>query len=774
MLMFDIECYPNAFGLGFKDINTQVVTQFNKLEGSFSSSDIKSIRNLMENNTLVTFNGIGYDLLLAKYLLNNPSCTVGKLNQISSFIINGCGNVDNKQFGRDIALDISRRYEKKLKQNPNFNGKFQYYEIEAIFKVGTNYNHIDLMKIAPSNCSLKLYGARLHTTKLQDLPYAFGTYLTSSEWDEVCKYNINDLQLTEDLYNALKPQIDLRVRLSAKYGIKLLNKGDATMGLEILSKQMSITKSKITKDYTFDYVAPTSINFENKQLQTILTHFELIHFRFTLLNLAKNSKSIEDVKTIIDKCGVKFDSLKDVLLSHKIFNRVVLLDKLRNVQDGSFTINPNTFLSVVPKWLDKEVIKLAGCSFNIGFGGLHSQERNISFIPNENEVMLNADVVSYYPSIIFAYPKQASPTHVDHEQYSSILEERFVERAESKIRTKAIKKELKALKTNTTLGYKEGKDLYKKLIRESIEVNTTNSGNKIILNGGGFGKQGDKWSKTLSPKSMVFITLTGQLLLLQLIEQLDKIPSVKICSANTDGIEYIINKDDISLAKSIIQDWQMYSYMNMSHGEYKSLHCRAINDYVAVYDGYCKAKGAFAEKTISTNPVYPVVFEAIREHLLNGIDMETFIKSEKRIHRFTTSRTVTGGAFMGEYKYNERVEVIKNGEHQYHMIPKHKRVKLDICEKTGDKNDYKRPKMEYKKIDGNVGTYQGKYIGKVVRYYYTTNGGDFKYVKSGNAVPNATGVIDALNLDEVNLKVSPIDYDRYVTLAYKHLKELGC
>ena len=72
--------------------------------------------------------------------------------------------------------------------------------------------------------------------------------------------------------------------------------------------------------------------------------------------------------------------------------------------------------------------------------------------------------------------------------------------------------------------------------------------------------------------------------------------------------------------------------------------CRDVNSYVAVYEGYVKAKGYYGEPDISKNPQYPIVTEAIRQHLLTGISLEKVIKSCKNPADFCVSRKVTGGA----------------------------------------------------------------------------------------------------------------------------------
>ena len=117
-----------------------------------------------------------------------------------------------------------------------------------------------------------------------------------------------------------------------------------------------------------------------------------------------------------------------------------------------------------------------------GIGGLHSQEKSISVVSNETHVMRNADFASYYPFIILnqgLYPKHLGTKFLS--VYRSIVETRLRAKADGN-----------------------------KLIAESL---------KITINGS-FGKLGSKYSKLYSPNLMLATTITGQLTLLMLIEQL--------------------------------------------------------------------------------------------------------------------------------------------------------------------------------------------------------------------------------------------------------------
>ena len=86
----------------------------------------------------------------------------------------------------------------------------------------------------------------------------------------------------------------------------------------------------------------------------------------------------------------------------------------------------------------------------------------------------------------------------------------------------------------------------KELKEELAHHDVNQAGKKIQINGS-FGKFGSKYSKLYSPNMLLATTITGQLTLLMLIEQLE-LNNIPVISANTDGLEYYCPRDKIDLA----------------------------------------------------------------------------------------------------------------------------------------------------------------------------------------------------------------------------------
>lgn len=250
------------------------------------------------------------------------------------------------------------------------------------------------------------------------------------------------------------------------------------------------------------------------------------------------------------------------------------------------------------------------------------------------------------------------------------------------------------------------------LKNELKQVKTTNEGLKITANGS-FGKLGSKYSKLYSPDLMLHVTLTGQLMLLMLIERLEN-HGITVVSSNTDGVEYYCDRDKIHIAEAIIFDWELDTGMTMEHGEYKALYARDVNNYVAVYDGYTKAKGIFTEQSIMKGRQCPIVFTAIRKFLLDKTPIEETIRNEKEINEFVLSRTVRGG-----------------------------------------------------------GVYGDSYLGKMVRWYWSNSdtATTINYKSNGNKVPLSDNCKPIMDFG-VGFPAD-IDYERYIAYAIEQLETMG-
>jgi len=374
------------------------------------------------------------------------------------------------------------------------------------------------------------------------------------------------------------------------------------------------------------------------------------------------------------KTNIPPRSFKYVAPDYIKFRTPVLQELLVKLCEPVFTFDASGHV-VMPDALSNLTVTVGETTYSIGIGGLHSQEESVVHRATEDTIIEDIDVASYYPSLMLnlgMYPDALGPEFL--KTYRKIRDER-VEAKHNGNKTKA--------------------DTY-----------------KIVLNGC-YGKTSSKYSILYNPKMTMYVTLTGQLAILMLIEWLT-LAKIPVVSANTDGIVVHCKKTQSVKLDAIVNLWEKATKLETEKTQYKSLYMRDVNSYIAVKpDGKVKTKGAYALEGLNKNPNLPICVEAVIESVRSGKPTTDTIKECQDIRKFLIARNVTGGA-----------------------------------EK------------------------EGVPIGKVVRWYYAKGyTGTINYVKNGNTVPKSKGAKPCMNLSDDF--PDDIDYDRYYKEASEMLKDIG-
>ena len=358
------------------------------------------------------------------------------------------------------------------------------------------------------------------------------------------------------------------------------------------------------------------------------------------------------------------------------FTTPELLGIFARILKTGFPVGANGSVQM-PEWLQKTRIQIGTTEFQMGIGGLHSCEKHQSVAAGPGQTLSDYDVASYYPSIILKL--RLSPTSMGDaflRVYQNIVTQRL-------------------------LAKKNG---------NKIEAETL----KIVVNGS-FGKLGSMYSSLYAPELLIQTTITGQLCLLMLIERLHAI-GARVLSANTDGIVVLSNDSSADMIDKVTFDWMLDTSFELERTDYRSIHSRDVNNYVAVkLDGKTKRKGAFSEPTLAKNPEFSVVTDALAENLSNGTSIEDAIMGCKDISKFIMVRRVNGGAM-----------------------------------------------------------WRGEFLGKAVRFYYSIHvraDENIEYARSTNKVPKSDGAKPLMTLPDVF--PDDIDYARYIGMARNFLRDLG-
>jgi len=361
---------------------------------------------------------------------------------------------------------------------------------------------------------------------------------------------------------------------------------------------------------------------------------------------------------------------------------------------------------IMPDALEGLKVQIGKGLYSIGMGGLHSNEKSISHFASDEVIIADNDFDSFYPKIILN--QNLFPSHLGEafiKVYRKIVDTRLHAKEQAKICKKA--------------GDREAAKRWK-TIADSL---------KITINGS-FGKFGNKYSTLYAPQLMLQVTITGQLVLLMLIEKLENV-GIEVISGNTDGIISKYHKSRHDEVRAIIKEIETITNFTTEETRYLSVHSRDVNSYVAVKEEGdsearflderlgMKTKGAFCERgsalnsVLSKNPETLICSDAVLMFLKNKTPVEKTIRECKDIRRFVAIKNVKGG---------------------------------------GEKD--------------------GVYLGKVVRWYYPKNEvGFISYVLSGNKVPKTDGAKPLMDLPQE--LPQDIDYARYEKEAVDLLYDCG-
>lgn len=458
--------------------------------------------------------------------------------------------------GENIAEKMYELSQKLV--NDNFRMDKELLRLRYPRDVKYSWSSIDLMTILAFDklgISLKQTAINLKWKKIQDLPLPYYHKVKAEELPMVLEYNLNDVLITKALYEALTPLRNLRSDLSNLYNINLHSASDSKIANLILE------------------------NIYSKELRLDI-------------------RAIKDQRTKREKVF-----LKDCIAPFIEF-QTETMENLLNEIKSTVVYEYNGF-----KY--SKSISFAGCDFNLGIGGLHTEDLPGKFESDNEYLIQDMDVASYYPNLIINnnfYPQHLGPNFI-------------------KVLKKITKERLDAKKNG-----------------DKVKAD----GLKITINSI-FGKLGSETFWLLDPKQMFSTTLSGQLGLLMLIEDLF-LNGIEVISANTDGVVCKIDRKLMDKYYEVAKRWQEKSGLELEYTPYKRYIRRDVNNYITEKeDGKTKEKGIFL-KEIDLKKAYkmPIVAKALYQYFINNVPIKTTIESSKDIMDFCISQKM-GGGFTLEY-----------------------------------------------------------------------------------------------------------------------------
>jgi len=428
--------------------------------------------------------------------------------------------------------------------------KFEHiiYDRDQIFQ------QLDLYKIwhfdnKAKSTSLKALEIAMRSRNVVDLPSPVGTHLTHDQMDVLLAYNKHDVRETLKFYARSLAEIHLREQLSEKYGRNMLNFSNTKIGGTILISQMEEAGIQC---YERD------ANGRNQPRQTIRESINLGGVLFPYIKLEHPA-----FREVVDKFHAK------------TLRRGELDDELRT--KGAFagitaTINDFTYV--------------------FGLGGIHGSVESQIIRSDDEFVIIDADVTSFYPQM--AIVNGLYPAHLGIE-YCAIYQSIFEQRA----------------------GHKKGTP-ENAALKEALNASFGNSNNE-------FSPLRDVWYTMAT-------TINGQLSLCMLAEQLIKIPRLTMIQANTDGLTVRCPRQYEAHFYDVCKWWEGVTKLQLEYAVYSMMTIKDVNNYLAVSDGggKVKRKGAYAYSPAwHQDPSALVVPRAAEAALVRGESIRDFIVNHR-------------------------------------------------------------------------------------------------------------------------------------------------
>lgn len=222
--------------------------------------------------------------------------------------------------------------------------------------------------------------------------------------------------------------------------------------------------------------------------------------------------------------------------------------------------------------------EVAGVLHTFAWGGVHGAIPQYQYECKPDEVMIMADVASLYPSLMIQY----------------------------NLHSRSIKDPTKFVEIyDLNLEMKKNKNPIRPVYK--LICNTT------------YGCMGDKYNPLYDKLHQNLVCVFGQMLLLDLIEKCEKMPFFNLIQSNTDGILVLIKRNDFDIFKSIVNEWEKRTRLNMEFTEFEKIYQKDVNNYVAVEpNSKYKTKGAYVKSLTELDYDLPIVNKAMVDYMVNG------------------------------------------------------------------------------------------------------------------------------------------------------------
>ena len=510
---------------------------------------------------------------------------------------------DNPMMSFLLSGKVKTTQQLKNLSNELIEGRIPHKKVKEVTTLQDYGVHtIDIMKIVLGNVRKSLKATMIHYAweVIEDLPYHHNKVLTKNEISHVDIYNENDVDMTLFLVKKNWDKIKLRSSIKKKYSLDSFVLSESDSGISNVLMEYLYSVKTNQHPYLFKY---SRSNWKHITFNDVfIPMFEFEHPLFVEF----------------------FDKISQCVF---VEDGKVLTDKYIQSQTGVFILPYDDY----------------NLSLQFGSGGLHSIDDANYFESKEDELIVDDDVESYYPSILIE--QELNPNHL-----VPVIHEIFSEKKQERVEAK-----------------------------RSGDI-VTDSANKMILNST-TGKFNSPFSFLFDVRLYLQITVNCQLQTIKLIEMLYS-KGFKVISANTDGVTSIIKKEQKIEYDEVVADWRKHFGYKTEQAIYSKYIRSNVNNYCAYIPSKdkWKKKGWFQEeKDVQKSFEYPVVTKAFFTYLINPVDdvygfLDKFFKDyvkEHGVHDFCLSQIISK-----EFQNYLRVEHIDRTD----VIPLQKTLRYYISD----------------------------------------------------------------------------------------------
>jgi hypothetical protein len=411
---------------------------------------------------------------------------------------------------------------------------------------------LDLMKIhhfdnIAKATSLKILEFNMRMDDIIELPYPPEKILTYDESREILTYNWHDVTATKKFGRISQPMIEYRDELTLKWDHNFTNNNNGKVGCDIFIMELRKAGVNVKQNIQSprEYVNTGEI---------LLPYIQFEHPEFKRMHEAFKHATVPTVG----------DGIKEF-----------------------FATNREVFQA-----------DLNGFPVQLGGGGVHASLSKQIVESDDEYVIIDSDVTSFYPRLGIVnkyYPEHLSVV------FCTVYDYLFNER----------KKHPKGSMENAAF-------------KEALNIP--------------YGKSNDIYSPFYDPKYTLSITINGQLLLCMLAEQLAKVPNLSMIQFNTDGLSYKVPRKYVNHCMRVSKWWEDITGLELEHEKYSKMVIRDVNNYMAHYEGTdkIKRKGDYNSVNLEWNKDHSqiVVAKAAEAALMRGENIAEFIHSHDDMFDF--------------------------------------------------------------------------------------------------------------------------------------------